>query len=430
MCKQTPLSIRFPVSNDFFGYRRGDLHCEDVNLADVLREVATPFYLYAQAGVQAQARLFRDTLAGLEKTSLVCYAIKANGLIGLLRGIADAGLGADIVSRGELVRALRAGITPEKIVFSGVGKSRDELAQAMQAGIKQINIESPAELDDVIAVAAQGGYEDVPCALRVNTAIQAPTHRNIATAHSDDKFGIALADIESLARKIAGDERLAFKGLATHIGSNMTDLSGLENAFVTLRQLARTLEAQGLSVATLDLGGGLASRSGDEDKLLLAAYRDMVAKVFADYRGMLIFEPGRFIVARSGVLVAKVIRSKKADSITYLLIDAAMNDMMRPALYQASHPILPVRQGTKTYPYHVAGPICESTDVFFKGASLPRLERGDGVVITDVGAYGSVLAHQYNARPLIAELLVEGATYRVIKRAFPVEEALALEDES
>ncbi|MBC6444345.1 MAG: diaminopimelate decarboxylase [Alphaproteobacteria bacterium GM202ARS2] len=418
------------MTDTFFRYKQGQLYCEDVALAVLLRGVATPFYVYSRGRVQTQARLFRQTVAELKQETLVCYAVKANGLTSLLRILADEGLGADIVSQGELVRALRGGVKPDTIVFSGVGKSRDELKLAMNTGIKQINIESEAELQDIIEVAEEGGLRDVPCALRVNTDTPAPTHRTIATAHKDDKFGIAIEAIPSLATRIANHRQLRLCGLATHIGSNMTELVAFKDAFIKLRELAWHLAGQGLTLETLDLGGGLASRSDDEDKALVTAYRDMIAEVFADYGGTLIFEPGRFLMAKSGVLVSRVLRSKKADKVTYLLIDAGMNDMMRTALYDGCHPIKAVRQGEgQTYLYHVAGPICESTDVFQRDASLPRLERGDAVVLSDVGAYGSVLAHQYNARPLIAELLVDKGQHRVIKRSFSVDDALALEDD-
>ena len=412
-------NISIPINDRFFPKKKGVRYCEHVSLKTLSQIIPTPFYAYSKACLCHHAHNFKTILAALPHETELCYAVKANGLIEILKNIRTYGYGADIVSGGELTRARQAQIPTEKIVFSGVGKTEKEIKDAQNAGIRQINIESEQELETILTLASKAN--PIPCALRVNPDTKAPTHAKIATGNKNDKFGIAYEDILPLAQKIHQDDRLTFMGLATHIGSNIHDPKAFQDAFTKINQLAITLQQNALPVASIDLGGGLADASHSST---LIAYRELVKNIFHRYRGTLIFEPGRAIVAACGILVARILYIKN----NTLIIDAGMNNMMRTALYHDEHGIITIEDtNTKNSHYHVAGPICESTDIFATNLTLCQQKSQNTLAIINSGAYGSTMQSLYNARPFIQEILIDGTTYQTIRKPFTTEDALKLE---
>lgn len=407
--------------SEVFAYRGGMLHAEDVAVADIAAAVGTPFYLYSAAGFAAQYRAFAGALAALDP--LVCYAVKANSNLAVLRLFAGLGAGADVVSEGELRRALAAGVPPQRIVFSGVGKSAAELAAALAAGIHQINVESVPELRRLSAVAAASG-RTAPVAIRVNPDVDALTHSKIATGRRHDKFGIAHDEVAAAYRLAADLPGIEPVGLAVHIGSQLADLAPCRTAFTRLADLAAGLRGDGLAVRRIDLGGGLTVRYRDETPPGPQAYARMVRDIFGRLEVELAFEPGRFLVASGGLLVAAVLYVKDGGGRRTVVVDAAMNDLIRPALYDAWHDIVPVREaGGTPAPADVVGPVCESADTFARARALPPLAEGDLVAFAAAGAYGATMSSTYNSRPLVPEILVSGGRYAVI-RARPSYEAM------
>lgn len=400
---------------DFFSYRRGQLHAEEAPLAEIAAAVGTPFYCYSSSALETAYLDFARALEGLPGT--ICYSLKANGNLALVRTLAAHGSGADVVSEGELRRALAAGIPPDKIVFAGVGKTAQELALAIDTGILQINVESWPELELLNAIAAQKGRR-APVAVRVNPDVDAKTHANISTGRSGHKFGIdhdQAAACFAQARDLPG---IALEGLAVHIGSQLTDLSPYREAFTRVAGLYAELQAEGYPLRRLDLGGGLGIPYNGEQPADLSAYAAIVQEATGGLDAELIFEPGRLLVGNAGILVARVIYVKEGSSRRYVILDAAMNDLIRPMLYQAWHTILPVKEmpaGTKTWPADVVGPICETTDTFARERPLPALAPGELLAIFSTGAYGSVMSSAYNARPPAPEVLVRGREHAVIR---------------
>ncbi len=414
--------------SDAFAYRGGALFAEDVPVDRVADQVGTPFYLYSAASFRAQYRALADALAPLNP--LICYAVKANSNLAVLRVFAGLGAGADVVSEGELRRALAAGIPAERIVFSGVGKTRAELEYAVAADIHQINVESVPELRRLSSLAAASG-RTARVAIRVNPDVDAGSHDGISTGRKGDKFGIPREDAVAAYRLAVDLPGIEPVGLAVHIGSKIEELGPSRLAFERLAELVRDLRAEGLSVRRADLGGGLTVPYQDGDPAATPAeYAKMVGAVFGKLDLALAFEPGRFLVGAGGVLIASVEYVKESSGHPVVVVDAAMNDLIRPALYEAFHDIVPVREPGRNAipsPANIVGPVCESTDTFAKARNLPPLGEGDRVVFKTAGAYGAVMASTYNTRPLVPEVLVSGDRFDVIRARPSHDEMLALD---
>ena len=399
----------------FFAYKDGRLQAEAVPLAEIARAVGTPFYCYSTAALRAAHDDHVQALSGLDAT--LCYAMKANSNLAVVRCFAERGAGADVVSEGELRQAIAAGVPPNKIVFAGVGKTPEEMAAGLDAGILQFNVESVPELETLNRVAAGRGQR-APVALRVNPDVDAKTHAKISTGKAENKFGIDLPRIEGLARRAMEMPGIAPEGLAVHIGSQLTDLAPFEAAFGRLIALYRELRAAGVPLRRLDFGGGLGVSYRDERPPEIRAYGAMVRRLIGDLEAELVFEPGRALTADAGVLVARTLYVKEGSARRFVILDAAMNDLIRPAMYDAWHDMLPLRQpapGAEQGPFDVVGPICESSDTFAKGRILPTPEAGDLLAICSAGAYGAVMASSYNARRPAAEVLVNGADFAVVR---------------
>ncbi|MFA7440751.1 MAG: diaminopimelate decarboxylase [Sphingomonadaceae bacterium] len=405
---------------DHFNYIDGVLHAEDVPLPAIAEAVGTPFYCYSTATLQRHARVFRDAVAGTPDP-LVAFAVKANPNIAVLAVLAREGLGADVVSGGELHRALMAGIPPSRIVFSGVGKTDDELIAALDAGIYQINVEGEPELDRLSEIATRRGQQ-APVALRANPDVDAGTIAKISTGKAENKFGIPWDRIPGLYARATALPGIRPVGIAAHIGSQLRDLAPLETAWTRLGELAGDLRANGLPVSRIDLGGGLGI---PYDPDLPAppppsAYGALAERVIAGWpdggRGMsVIFEPGRLIAGNAGILVSTVITIKDGGQRRFVVLDAAMNDLIRPTLYEAWHDILAVapRPGRETVT--VVGPVCETGDQFAEDRGVTPMQAGDLVALMTAGAYGATMASTYNSRSLIPEVLVDGGRFAIVR---------------
>jgi diaminopimelate decarboxylase len=404
----------------------GLMLCEDVPLADIAQAVGTPAYVYSSATLERHVRVFREAVG---QDALVAFAVKANPNLAVLSTIARMGAGADTVSAGEIRRALAAGIPPGRILFAGVGKTRDELDFAVTTGVHQINVESPPELEALDAVArARGLRQDI--AIRVNPGIGAGGHDKISTGGAESKFGVGLDEARAIYARAHALQGVRPMGIACHIGSQITDLGPLRRAFETLVDLVRGLRAQGLSVARLDLGGGLGVPYQDEMALPgPAEYGAMVQEVTRGLGVQLAFEPGRLIAGNAGILMARVIHVHARVDRRFLVLDAAMNDLLRPALYDAFHDIVPVRAPSTAarLPHDVVGPVCETGDTFARDRLLPPMEAGDLVAFMTAGAYGATMGSTYNSRALVPEVLVRGDRFEVVRRRVDVEEMMALE---
>jgi diaminopimelate decarboxylase len=412
--------------SDGFPYRDGELHAEGVAVARIAEAVGTPFYLYS-AGMMVE-RYHRFASAFAPMPALVCYAVKANSNLAVIRLLAAEGAGADVVSEGELRRALAAGVPARCIIFSGVGKTEAELAAALDADILQINVESIPELRLLSEVAASRG-RTARVAIRVNPDIDARTHNDITTGRKEDKFGIAYPDAMTGYRLAADLPWIEPVGLAVHIGSQIVDLAPSRAAFERIAELTIGLRGEGLAVRRVDLGGGLTVPYGDEIPATPAEYAGMVREIFGSLDVGLAFEPGRFMVAAGGVLVTSVLYVKDGER-RIIVVDAAMNDLVRPAMYKAEHRILPIREparGATPSPADVVGPVCETTDTFTRDRDLPPLAQGDLIAFMTAGAYGAVMSSTYNTRPLVPEVLVAGDRFAVIRERPSIEAMLALD---
>ncbi len=410
-----------------FEYRGGTLCCEDVALRDIANAVGTPAYVYSTATLERHYDVFESAFAPRE--ILLAFAVKANANIAVLATLARKGAGADTVSQGEIERALAAGVPAAKIIFSGVGKSEAELAFAVRTGIHQINVESVAELEMLSRIAwALKARPSV--AIRVNPDIGAGGHEKISTGKGEAKFGVSPAQAEELYRRAVAEGHLDAKGLAVHIGSQIKDLSAFEAAFKVLRELTQRLRGEGLAVERLDLGGGLAVPYFHEpDPPSPADYAAMVKRVFHGMKLQLTFEPGRMIAGNAGVLISRVVRIQDRPARPILVLDAGMNDLIRPAIYDAYHDIKPAQEPSSAAlaRYDAVGPICESGDTFARDRALPPLDAGDLVAFMTAGAYGAVMASTYNARALVPEVLVRGDRFEIVRRRWAVADQLALE---
>ena len=411
---------------DHFHYRDGALWCEGVPLTRIADEVGTPVYVYSAAAFRAQARAFRDALAGVPDVHLA-YAIKANPNLAVLRVVAAEGYGADVVSGGEMARALAAGIPASGIVFSGVGKTRAELLRGLEAGIGQFNL----ELEEEGVVLAQLAHErgmTARAVLRVNPDVDAGTHAKISTGRKENKFGVPIDQAPGMYARLSTLPGLSMQGVAIHIGSQLFDLAPLEAAYVRLKALVDELRAAGHAVARVDLGGGLGVRyKAGDDPRSPAEYGAMVERVTKDWGVQLMFEPGRVISGNAGVLLTRVIWVKPGVVHPYVIVDAAMNDLARPALYDAWHDVDAVVPTGERMTANVAGPVCETGDTFAMAREMDAVKGGDLAVLRTAGAYGATMASTYNSRPLVPEVLVDGDRYAVVADRIAAETILAAE---
>jgi diaminopimelate decarboxylase len=406
---------------DYFMYRDHVLHAEAVPLTNLAAAVGTPFYVYSSATLERHYHVFTAALAGLD--ALTCFAVKANGNLAVIATLARLGAGADVVSGGELESALQAGVPPERIVFSGVGKSERELKAALAADILQINVESVPELEALSRIACSTGAT-ARIALRINPDIDAQTHAKITTGVREAKFGIEWTAAHQVYARAAALPGLQPVGIAVHIGSQLTATEPFAAAFHRLRDLVTMLRRDGHTITTLDLGGGLGVPYGDEEGPIPGpeAYARVIRHAVGDLGCRLILEPGRLLVANAGILVTRVLYIKEGATRTFVIVDAGMNDLVRPAMYGAHHAILPVvspgdDDGQRMA--DVVGPICETSDTFAAGCMLPPLRAGDLLAIRTAGAYGASMASFYNARPLCPEVLVADAVYAVVRERIP-----------
>jgi len=398
---------------DHFEYRNGVLHAEDVSLVDIAEKIGSPVYVYSKSTFDRHARVFRDGLAGIDRLHLA-YAIKANPNLAVLRVLANAGYGADVVSGGELARALAAGIPAADVVFSGVGKTREELSQGLNAGIGQFNLELEEE-GVVLAALARSLGTTASATLRVNPDVDAGTHAKISTGKKENKFGVAIDSAIDIFDRLSKHEGLNLRGVAIHIGSQLADLAPLEAAYTRVGQLVAELRARGHAIDRVDLGGGLGVPYKPDDVMPSPAeFGAMVRRVTAGWNVELMFEPGRVIAGNAGVLLTRVIWVKPGVINPYVIVDAAMNDLARPALYDAYHDFSAVVPNGRRMIANIAGPVCESGDTFAMGRDIDEVASGDLAVFRTAGAYGATMASTYNSRALVPEVMVDGDRYAVV----------------
>ncbi|MEL7125283.1 MAG: diaminopimelate decarboxylase [Pseudomonadota bacterium] len=402
---------------DHFLYQNGVLHAEDVPLPEIAAAVGTPFYVYSTATLLRHFTLFDEALEGTEH--LVCYAMKAASNQAILKTLAQAGAGMDVVSGGEYARAKAAGVPGEKIVFSGVGKTADEIHMALTGGIRQFNVESEPEMEVLNRVAGAVGVI-APITIRVNPDVDAKTHAKIATGKSENKFGIPIARAREVYALAGAMENLDVIGIDVHIGSQLTELGPFELAYQKVAELTETLRGDGHNIRRLDLGGGLGipyTRS-NEAPPLPREFGALIKRTVGHLGCEIEIEPGRLIAGNAGLMVSQTIYVKSGEGRDFLILDGAMNDLIRPAMYEAYHDIIPVIEpapGTEQAPIDIVGPVCESGDTFAKQRMMPPVAAGELVAFRSAGAYGAVMSSEYNTRPLIPEVLVKGDQYAVIR---------------
>ncbi len=401
---------------DHFNYRDGQLYAEDVSVAEIAASVGTPFYVYSTATLVRHFQLFDDALDGMDHC--ICYAMKAASNQAILKTLGNLGAGMDVVSGGEYRRAISAGIPPEKVVFSGVGKTLEEITLALQNGIRQFNVESDSELEQISAIASSMN-KIAPIAIRINPDVDAQTHEKIATGKAENKFGIPISrarDVYFEASKMPG---ISIVGIDLHIGSQLTDLEPFQKAYQKLADLTQILRQDGHKIKRLDLGGGLGIpyEKNKSAPPLPVEYGKMVRKVLGHLDCEIEIEPGRLIVGNAGILVSSVIGVKNGDNRNFLILDAAMNDLIRPAMYDAYHDIIPIKQlNSPEAVYDVVGPVCETGDTFAKKRTMPELSKNDLVAFRSAGAYGAVMSSEYNTRPLIPEVMVNTNKFSIIRK--------------
>ena len=402
---------------DHFIYRDGQLFAEDVSVAEIAAAVGTPFYLYSTATLVRHFRLFDEALSW--GPHLICYAMKAASNQAILKTLAAEGAGMDVVSGGEYARAKAAGVPGERIVFSGVGKTREEIRAVLEGGVRQFNVESEPEMRVISEVASSMGVE-APITVRVNPDVDAKTHAKIATGKSENKFGIPISRAREVYAEAAALPGIKVIGIDVHIGSQLTQLEPFEQAYQKVAELTEALRADGHEISRLDLGGGLGipyARSNEAPPLPMD-YGALVQRTVGHLGCEIEIEPGRLIIGNAGLLVSEVIYLKNGEGRDFLILDAAMNDLIRPAMYEAHHEIVPVKEAApaaELTPYDIVGPVCESGDTFAKGRLMPPLKTGDLVAFRSAGAYGAVMASEYNTRPLVPEVLVKDDQFSVIR---------------
>ena len=399
-----------------FAYRDGRLFADAVALADIADAVGTPTYVYAATGIRSAYTVLAEALADLPMT--ICYAVKANSNLAVIRLLGSLGCGADVVSGGELRRALMAGIPADRIVFSGAGKSREDLALAVDAGLLQVNVESTGELHRLSDAAVAAG-RNARIAIRINPDVDAMTLSEITTGTRDNKFGIDIErapEVYRLARTLPG---LQVAGVAVHIGSQIDKLAPFQETYTRIANLVRTLRADGLDIEQIDLGGGLAIPYREERRTDIKSYADLIRQTVGPLNCRLMIEPGRYLVGNAGVMLSRVVEIKTDLARPFAIVDAAMNDLVRPAMYKAWHEIVTERQRPPDAPHQdvdVVGPVCESTDTFARGRHLPVLSAGDLVAFASAGAYGATMSFEYNTRPLVPEVLVGGSRFDIVRK--------------
>jgi len=399
---------------DHFQLRDGELYAEDVPLARIAQEIGTPVYVYSRATFERHAQVFKQALSGLSNP-WIAYALKSNPNLAVVKVLQRKGFGADVVSGGEMARAIKAGVAPQDIVFSGVGKTHAEMVQGLESGIGQFNIESEEEGHELAAIAA-GMDLRAPAALRVNPDVDAGTHEKISTGKAENKFGVPISRAEELFAALANQPGLDLRGVTVHIGSQLSNLDPLERAFTRVGELISSLRAQGRVITHADLGGGLGvPYKAGEVFPSPAEYGAMVERVTRGWDVRLMFEPGRVISGNAGVLLTKVIRVKRgSNGPPFVIVDAAMNDLARPALYGAWHDFNAVRPSGERMTANIVGPICETGDTFAMGRDIDALKAGDLAIFRTAGAYGATMASSYNSRGFVPEVMVDGDKYAVV----------------
>ena len=408
---------------DHFIYRNGVLHAEDVAITEIAASVGTPFYVYSQATLTRHFRVFDEALSGLKH--LICYAMKANSNIAILKILGDLGAGMDVVSGGEYLRAKAAGVPGDRIVFSGVGKTREEMALAIKNGIRQFNVESETELK-VLNEVALSLCAIAPITLRVNPDVDAKTHAKIATGKSENKFGIPIAKSQEVYATAASMEGIEVVGIDVHIGSQLTDLEPFRLAYEKVAELTKTLRQDGHNIRRLDLGGGLGIpyENSNQSPPTPEDYAKVIHETVGNLDCEIEIEPGRLLAGNAGLMISSVIYNKSGEGRDFMIVDAAMNDLIRPAMYEAYHEIIPVLESnaqSKTSDYDVVGPVCETGDTFAKKRTLTSVADGEMVAFRSAGAYGAVMASEYNTRPLIPEVLVHEDQFSIIRKRPSVE---------
>ena len=409
---------------DHFNYRNGQLYAEDVSVAEIATSVGTPFYVYSTATLARHFQLFDEALDGMDHC--ICYAMKAASNQAILKTLGNLGAGMDVVSGGEYRRALSAGIPPEKVVFSGVGKTLEEITLALKNGIRQFNVESDSELEQISSIASSMD-KIAPIAVRINPDVDAQTHEKIATGKAENKFGIPLSRAREVYSKASQMPGINIVGIDLHIGSQLTDLKPFKKAYQKLADLTQVLRQDGHKIKRLDLGGGLGIpyEKNKSAPPLPVEYGKMVKEVLGHLDCEIEIEPGRLIVGNAGILVSSVLGVKIGDNRNFLILDAAMNDLIRPAMYDAYHDIIPVRQPSSPEAvYDVVGPVCETGDTFAKKRTMPKLTESDLVAFRSAGAYGAVMSSEYNTRPLIPEVMVNKNEFSIIRKRPSYEEII------
>jgi diaminopimelate decarboxylase len=398
---------------NYFNYKENRLYCEEVPVETIAAEVGTPFYLYSASTIERHYRVFEEAFAGANH--LICFSVKSNSNLAVLKLMATMGAGADIVSGGELYRALKAGIKPEKIVFSGVGKREDEIRFALDSGILMFNVESSEELETINRIAGDMNRK-AQVSLRVNPDVDPKTHPYISTGMKKNKFGIPVTEAVSLYRKAATMDNIVAMGVDCHIGSQLTSTEPFGEAVAKLMELVNVLESDGISIRYIDVGGGLGIVYDKESPPLPSNYAETILEATGNSDRTLIFEPGRVIVGNAGILVTKVLYNKKGSTKNFIIVDAAMNDLIRPSLYDVYQEVRTViRSDREEVVADIVGPICESTDFLARDHMLPRVDSGDLLAVMSAGAYGFPMASQYNSRPRCAEVMARGDKYQVIR---------------
>ncbi len=411
---------------DYFQLKNGELYAEDVPLERIAQKVGTPAYVYSRATLERHARVFRDGLSVLDNPHLA-FAIKANPNLAVLKIMANEGYGADVVSGGEMERALAAGMPAKDIIFSGVGKTKDEMRRGLEKSIGQFNIESEPEGIELASVARDMGLE-APATLRINPDVDAGTHAKISTGKAENKFGVAIDEAPAIFGRLAELDGMNLRGVAVHIGSQLGMLEPLEAAFIKIGSLVADLRSAGHNITHVDLGGGLGVPHKEGDQYPTPAqYGAMIARVTKDWDVQLMFEPGRLIPANAGVLLTEVIRVKPAKINPYVIVDAAMNDLARPSLYDAFHDFAAVKPNGEKMVANIAGPVCETGDTFAIGREIDSVSAGDLTIFRTAGAYGATMASTYNSRPLVAEVLVDGDRFAIVAERINPETILAAE---